>query len=338
MKVFELRKKKGVKSPIYAIALVKEPAIKVGYIALSEGKMLVKLSVDVEKQMVYSPVLIPDQKIIRFDPTNKEPYYIFFSAETIEEAANDFISAKFVDQFNDEHTAVELSGISVVQSWVSKDSKNGDAAALGFDLPKGTWFIGAKITNQDLWAQIKNGTYKGISIEGIFDEYENVNLNKMSKPKTTAATLLSSLKNAYRIALGAVKLAEAKMLDGTTLYTEGEWGEGVIAFTDAELQNVADAGVYELENGQLLTIVEGGVFASLMEKEKEVAEDFSEVIPEMVKTITEQSKVITELKKQVSAHATLLSKVKSEPKPAAQVKLGAEGNTAVELKNLNKFN
>ena len=36
------------------------------------------------------------------------------------------------------------------------------------DVPDGTWLAEYKIEDDKVWNEIKNGTYKGFSIEGIF--------------------------------------------------------------------------------------------------------------------------------------------------------------------------
>jgi hypothetical protein len=44
---------------------------------------------------------------------------------------------------------------------------------LAGDYPDGTWFLGAKVTNDDLWAKVLDGTYKGFSVEGAFQYKES---------------------------------------------------------------------------------------------------------------------------------------------------------------------
>jgi hypothetical protein len=37
------------------------------------------------------------------------------------------------------------------------------------NLPDGTWFLGAKILSDDAWAKVKDGTFRGFSVEGEFN-------------------------------------------------------------------------------------------------------------------------------------------------------------------------
>jgi hypothetical protein len=40
------------------------------------------------------------------------------------------------------------------------------------NLPDGTWFLGAKVNNEETWQKVKDGTFKGFSVEGMFDMTE----------------------------------------------------------------------------------------------------------------------------------------------------------------------
>jgi hypothetical protein len=37
-------------------------------------------------------------------------------------------------------------------------------------MPNGTWFVGVKVENDEVWNQVKEGKIKGFSIEGFFNE------------------------------------------------------------------------------------------------------------------------------------------------------------------------
>src|SRR6056300_21405 len=137
MRTFELKKKADLESSIYAIALVENPAIEVGFVALSkDGVVEVKLKMDEEQRMVYTPVLIPNQKILRADE-NGEAYQIYFSSETIKEAARDYLKAgSLVSKFNNEHNENEpIEGVTVVESWIVDSKPNDKSVHLGFDVP-----------------------------------------------------------------------------------------------------------------------------------------------------------------------------------------------------------
>lgn len=278
METYELRKKKGIESSVYAIAFVKSPAIEVGFVALSKdgrtSTALIKLNK--ERRMVYSPVLIPEQKIYREDEDGN-PYQIYFSAETIEEAAHDFVQAKLVDNFNNEHQEHQkLQNISLVENWIIEDPKSDKSTSLGFDLPKGTWMAGIKIHDDKVWEMCKNGTYEGISIEGLFDNFTtNFNINnnpiEMDKKETTLDKIWAKLESL--VPSKETKLASRELAGGGVLYTEGEFEDGVNVYTDEAMQSAAPDGEYELADGMILTVVDGKAAGMRERAEEDLMKD-----------------------------------------------------------------
>ena len=59
----------------------------------------------------------------------------------------------------------------------------------GFSLPKGTWMVKMKIENEELWSKIKDGSLKGLSIEGYFTD----KMQKMSERQPTNEEILEAL-------------------------------------------------------------------------------------------------------------------------------------------------
>lgn len=124
---------------------------------------------DDEKRMIYSPAMIPDRLIRRFD---KEEYWVYFTKETIEKIAHKFLMEKRVDKTNLEHSDKKYDDIYLVESWIVS-SENDKAYSLGYtkkDVPIGSWMVGYKVKNDDVWEnQIKTGKVKGLSVEGEFE-------------------------------------------------------------------------------------------------------------------------------------------------------------------------
>lgn len=148
-----------------AISLVEFPAIESNWVAL---KKEVKLeAIDNERRMLYGPALIPDKPILRVDKETGEEYYIVFDKETIYNCAHAFMKNGFQHSHTFEH-AKPIEGVTVVESWY-KESEQDKSTYLGMDVPVGTWVIGSKVDNSDVWASVKEGKVKGFSIEGYFD-------------------------------------------------------------------------------------------------------------------------------------------------------------------------
>lgn len=314
MRTYELRKKEGIESSVYAIALVENPAIEVGFVALSKdnaSKSLHLIKLNSEQRMIYTPVLIPEQRIYREDE-NGSPYQIYFTKDTIREAAHDFVSAKLVDNFNNEHQEEQkLKGISLVENWIIEDPESDKASKLGFDLPEGTWMAGIKIKDNQVWQKVKNGTYKGISIEGLFDNYtakfNQVKMENSNESKTLAEKVESGLqKLSEKIdSLFKAKLMAVPTVDGTPLFVESNLEDGVNIYSDEMMTTPAADGEYEIEEGRILT-VSGGVVAGLREREeedlksKEKMENYEQKFAELVQNLSKLTEGYESLKAELS--------------------------------------
>ena len=66
---------------------------------------------------------------------------------------------------------LELSGLSLVESWIVEDEVKDKSQIYDMDLPIGTWVGTMKVTNEEVWQDfVKTGKVKGFSIEGYFVE------------------------------------------------------------------------------------------------------------------------------------------------------------------------
>ena len=169
-------------SLVYAISLVECPAIDSNFVLLSEEKPIQVCLEQDEKHMVFGAVLIPDKPIYRYN--QEEEYYLRFPKETIEVLAHDYLQNDNIYSFTQQHKD-NADGVSIIESWV-KTSNNDKSVDLGIDAPIGTWFVGAKIDNEEIWQGIKDGSMRGFSVESFlnFDEIMmNKQENKMTEEK-----------------------------------------------------------------------------------------------------------------------------------------------------------
>lgn len=163
-------------SDVFAISLVDMPAIESDFIYLNSNKKpYVALESD-EKHMIYGAVLRPDFPIYRYDSDGE--YYIEFSKKAIEKLCRKFFQDGFQNNWTTGHEK-NANGITVVESWLKSDVQYDKSLALGLDkeLPIGTWFVGAYCDSNDIWEQVKNGTFKGFSVEAF------VGLNELNFKK-----------------------------------------------------------------------------------------------------------------------------------------------------------
>jgi hypothetical protein len=136
---------------------------------IDRQKMQAFSVVNSEERIVVGPAMIPDMPIFRKDETGE--YYVFFDKKTIETIALKFYAKGFQQSANEMHTK-PVEGITFFMSWIADESKGIPKMKQFENLPDGTWFLGAKVMNDETWAKVKDGTFKGFSVEGMFDMTE----------------------------------------------------------------------------------------------------------------------------------------------------------------------
>ena len=126
-----------------------------------------KFATDGDNQLIVGPLLIPDKLIFRMDE-NGDPYFVYFSKDTVTQIANKMMRSKLLDQVNLEHNPEDKIDGYMVESWIITDTKNDKSNAYGFNYPEGTWMGMYKIDNSSDWKKVKDGEVTGFSIEGYF--------------------------------------------------------------------------------------------------------------------------------------------------------------------------
>ena len=152
------------------ISFVSAPAIEKDFMHFNSEVDKYKFkSTDEEKRIVTGAVMIPNLEIIRMDAEGN-PYFVYFTKETIEKAQEVFAKYGRTKATNTEHQEIETQGATVVESWIVKDPSNDKSNALGFDVPANTWMVSYKVDNDELWSKVKSGEVSGFSIEGVFSK------------------------------------------------------------------------------------------------------------------------------------------------------------------------
>tara|TARA_Y100001938_G_scaffold129965_1_gene185481 strand:+ start:1609 stop:2328 length:720 start_codon:yes stop_codon:yes gene_type:complete len=178
---------------IDAISLVNSPAIEQDFVFFGKEKNnLTFAKVDEEKRMLVSPALIPNKHIFRYDPNTDSEYYVYFSPETVRKASELYLKHNNHHKATHEHNE-RVSGVLTVESWI-KEGDSDKSKLYGYDLPNGTWFVKMKITNDELWREIKSGSLRGLSIEGYFTN----RMQEMSERTPTDEEILSALNEIIR--------------------------------------------------------------------------------------------------------------------------------------------
>ncbi len=235
------------------ISLVDDPAIKVNWIKLAKQNPIL-FKTDKDRQLLYGPFLIPNMLIYRFDEQNGE-YYVRFSKEEIDKIATKFNEDLNNRNINFMHTDEKVDAF-VSSNWLIEGEQD-KSRNIGFDLPEGTWFGSVKIKDEQFWKdRVKNGEVKGFSVEILAD-------------------LELSLKNKEKQMEKEIKLGQAKLKDGITVYWDGEFGMGTAIFIDEALTKPAPDADHVLEDGTIVTTKDGAVVeievSSIEEEEEDLA-------------------------------------------------------------------
>ena len=182
---------------IEAISVVENPAIEEDFIALKAEE--IKLAeVNKEKRILMGALLIPNKPIYR--RSGEDEYYIYFSRDTVLKASQMYLMKGNQNNSTLEHQ-YELSGLSLVESWIVEDEVHDKSRKYGMNVPIGTWMGTVKVNNSDVWENyVKTGKVKGFSIEGYFaDKMERPQDNVgMSKEELEANSLIEQIKAILR--------------------------------------------------------------------------------------------------------------------------------------------
>ena len=188
-------------SDIYAVSLVEDEAVESGFIALSKQKQPMNFKIhNEEKRMLYGVALRANFPIYRC--YENEEFYLTFDANAIERLVNKFMSNYGQKSFTIDHME-PAEGIVITESWLVKDTENDKSNALGLEnVSDGSWIIGCKINNDEIWQSIKEGRWHGFSIESWIDmeeieEFKKINKkieNKMAVKKNKFDEMMDQIK------------------------------------------------------------------------------------------------------------------------------------------------
>lgn len=157
------------------ISLVDDPAVQSNFVAFSKQERAAAVPQmyavqDEEKRLVLGCVMRADFPIYRRDTQadgTEFEFYIIYKADTIRTMAEKYLAENrqnLVNLMHQEET--DQDGVQMVQYFI----KGNGLAPVGFeDIADGSLFAEFHIVNDDVWETVKAGTYKGFSLEGVFD-------------------------------------------------------------------------------------------------------------------------------------------------------------------------
>jgi hypothetical protein len=171
---------------VFAISLVDKPAIEENFIALSKENGIELKVADEERRIAVGYALIPDKRIYRkMQPKGfDEPieFNIYFTAKTISKTQELYMKNLNNNNVTSDHER-PVKNCTVIESWITEDTKHDKINLFDIKPILGGWAVMMKINNEDEWKEIKEGNYKGFSIEGMYKGFENLKMAE-DKPMT----------------------------------------------------------------------------------------------------------------------------------------------------------
>lgn len=260
----------SIDTGIYKISLVDLPAVESDFIAFDKQNKLMKYSIENEEQrMVTGVIMRANFNIYRYDEEFGE-FYIKYSPETIKLMAEKMMIDNTFNNINLMHEdGTDVEGVNLVELFI-KDANKGINPVNFDDIENGSLFATYKINNDAIWEQIKLGTFKGFSLEGIFD-IERTQFRKTNKEnKNTFLTTMNRLFNKFLKSF--VKCGSLTTVDDRELYWVGEAdlqiGDELFYNEDGQEARKVEDGEYELKDGTKI-VVEDGLVKDIREADGE---------------------------------------------------------------------
>ena len=126
-----------------------------------------------EKRIVYGPVLIPDEPDTDGDVV---------TAEQIENVAH-----KFVEEYGNIDLMHSLNNVGrLVESYILPVDLEVDEETI---IPKGSWIMGVRVTDDDAWQAVKDGKLSGFSIMALQKMAMKSSEKKQKSKRVTLADL-----------------------------------------------------------------------------------------------------------------------------------------------------
>lgn len=153
---------------MYAISLVADPATESNFLAFDKDKDMVKFSVESEEKHLVRGLVMAANLLIYRRTSDGFEYYIEYSPETIRIMAEKYLKDGFQNNVDTNHNFSLVEGVNMVQFFI-KDAENGINPKGFEEYADGSLFAEFKIHNDEIWNEIKEGTFKGFSLAGVFD-------------------------------------------------------------------------------------------------------------------------------------------------------------------------
>lgn len=307
---------------MFRVSLVDDPAVDSLFLAFDKQKSVQLFAVaDEEKRLVRGVIMRANYPIYRV-ATSMGEYYIVFTPEVIRIMAEKYLIEGRQNAVNVMHIdGSDVEGVDMVQMFI-KDTNAGIAPAGFEEIEDGSLFGEYHVLNDQVWAEIKAGTYKGFSLEGFFDlEPQPTQLSKQNKTMTAR----EKLRNLMSELLAMTEEFGQVTTDKGILRWDGEEdlraGFQVTHVAENGDEKRPEDGDYTTEDGKIIRVVDGKV-AELLDPKAEVdgAEEDSDNNPDEIEALLNQiadkldklNERIEAVEKKVEDNTTKMSKTERE--------------------------
>lgn len=153
---------------IQAVALVEDPAVEVDFQCFAKQEPeVMKFSIENEEQhIIFGVIARADYPMLRLT-ADGFPYYIKFSADTIKLMAQKYLRENKQNQIKLTHSqGTETKSVEMIECFIKDTEKGIDPK--GFeDVADGSLFGAFKVLDEEVWNEIKAGTFAGFSMEVV---------------------------------------------------------------------------------------------------------------------------------------------------------------------------
>lgn len=276
---------------MFKISLVDDPAVMSNFQAFdATRKMQLYAIQDEEKRLIRGCIMRANFPIYRRDSKMGE-YYIIYKPDEIRKMAEKYLLEGRQNDVNLMHEeGSDVDDVQMVQYFIKGDGIQVD----GFDeCADGSLFGEFHVVNDDIWDEIKAGTYKGFSLEGVFDlvpeqdkdeiqeivdildgafrklfkNHKEMKKSKLRRLKETLAKLLQEFGNVTTDKGVLSWDGEEDLKEGDLVYVEDSEGN----------RTPAADGDYKTDDNKVIVVVDGKV-SEIKDAEAEVSTEESKFI------------------------------------------------------------
>jgi len=326
-------------SDVFAISVVSQPAVESSFVALAkqEKPKPVYLSKN-DKHMLYGVILRADFPIYR--AYGDEEFYIEFDGEAIERLERKYMKNFAQRNWTKEHLDF-AEGLTLTESWIVTDLEHDKSKALGLEgVTVGSWVGGCLVDDNEIWAQVKEGTYTGFSVEAFCDLEEitrEIKNNKHNSDKIMAKKSVKMdeiLDNIRNIISDAIDNAEGQDAEVQEEVVE-KAAEDVVEEVDANEEDTKETK--ETVEAAEETTPEEQIAEDVIEQVEDNAETTEDAADDLQAVVDQLQQEVDDLKKENEELKKQNQKLAKQPSAKPNTKAGAGNQKFSAIEQLSQM-